>query len=94
LYGNILFWRDDVRVHVFQQVEKGRNEDEVISTLVKNYIKTILKQKQRNIIPVIMSITPSIRIDGDTPVDVVVFGDNESRSRYCRKMNDMLRKVV
>lgn len=83
------FGEIDVRMHIYKQVQLGRNEDEIIDTLTINYIKTIVKQKENGVIPVIMSITPP----NSTEPNPMAVGENKHRSRYCYKMNESLRKL-
>ncbi len=84
------FGEIDIRMHVYKQVaQEGRDVDEVISKLVNDYVEVIGKQKDHNIIPVIMSITPPNR----TEPNPMAVGDNKDRSIYCAKMNKLLKEA-
>lgn len=82
------FGEIDVRVHIYKQIQLGRNEDEIIETLISKYTEAIDKQKYNDVIPVIVSIVPPKR----TNPDQMNYGTNKDRSRYCLKLNTLLEK--
>lgn len=79
------FGEIDVRTQLANHV--GNSEDYVIEKLASDYIDTILLQKDRNIIPVIMGVTPACKGSGLSPY----FGTDDDRARYCKKLNNYLR---
>ncbi len=84
-----IFGEIDIRMHIYKQVQLGRDEDEIINTLVVNYIEVMRKQNEHQVIPIVMSITPPSR----TEPNPMAVGSNEDRSRYCLKINDRLRNL-
>jgi hypothetical protein len=88
----------DVRCHIHKQVvEKGRDEDEVISTLATNFIEKI---KTMHTDVGVMSVVPPAAVEDkmDKVTHIVnspypFIGSDEERSRYTRKLNIVLKKL-
>lgn len=89
-YGEI-----DCRVHVNKQVDLGRNEDDVIHDLVKNYFRTIKNNlSHMNVTVVIVGVMPQTKSsDYNEPFDNEIIGKEEDRIRCERKMNKLLQKM-
>ncbi len=82
------FGEIDVRTQLVNHTDDN-TEDEVIKRLASSYIDTIILQRERDIIPVIMGITPPCKSTPLTPTS----GTDEQRSRYGRKLNDYLKSI-
>ncbi len=87
------FGEIDVRTQlaVHTQDNNDTNEDEVIEKLVSNYIDTILLQRKRNIVPVIMGVTPPCRTESGAMYSGPFTGTDEKRARCCKKLTNFLR---
>lgn len=86
------FGEIDVRAHIWKQVQLGRDEDEVIEKLATEYIENLLRYKDTYRI-IVASITPPIDApEADNP-DLPIFGSTKERSRYCKKLNSLLRSL-
>lgn len=93
------FGEVDCRCHVMRQVLLGRNEDEVISELVKNYLNTIKKATSIPLKAVIITgvIPPTEKedyesINGPIKHEFPFVGTDEERARFTQKMNILLEK--
>jgi hypothetical protein len=80
------FGEIDVRMHLAKHTT-NENENEVIEKLVKDYVETILLQRDNKVIPVIMGVTPACRATPLTPS----VGADDQRARYCKKLTTYLR---
>ena len=96
---NILCYGEvDCRCHIKRQINLGRNEDDVINELVKDYINTIKNtiKKYKNII--IFSIIPPVEkedyelLNGPITHEFPFVGSDSDRVRFTQKMNDLLKK--
>lgn len=90
------FGEIDVRCLIHNQIhEKGRQEDEVISTLVGNFVDNMLSIHQ---LIAIMSVVPPIKFNGEnynsgiSHKDFPFRGSDQDRSRYTRKLNSRLQE--
>lgn len=90
------FGEIDIRCHVHKQIHvKGRNEDEVLTSLVDGYLKKI--NVLHNDIAVMSVVPPCYydnrksEVDAD-PASLIyqIVGSDEDRSRYTRKLNDYM----
>ena len=84
-YGEI-----DVRCHINKQIiEKQREEDEVIKTLIDNYINQ-LKLVSTNV--GVLSIVPPIRFYSEIyfNINYPFVGSDLDRNRYTQKLNEYL----
>lgn len=88
------FGEIDVRCHIKKQERLGRNVDEVISSLVKDYVDHIIQtQKKYHYNCFIMSIVPPA-YDGSKPNKAYPFeGTDEERKSYTIKLNALLEKA-
>lgn len=91
---NILCYEVDCRCHIKRQVNLGRNEDDVINELVKDYINTIKNtiKKYKNI-----AIIPPVEQEYEflnCPIthEFPFVGSDSDRVRFTQKMNDLLKK--
>lgn len=89
-----VFGEIDVRCHIGKQRDvKGRDLDEVIQTLVENYLRTISQNRSRyqNQVPIVCSVTP--------PTDVTYnpefpyWGTLSDRIEITQKLNEELRHM-
>jgi hypothetical protein len=88
------FGEIDVRCHINKQItEEGRDEDEVIETLVNNYI-TYIKTVHSDI--AVMSVVPPVKFYSGTFDESInnpnypFVGADEDRARYTLKLNNLL----
>jgi hypothetical protein len=91
-YILFIFGEPDVRIHIHRQINHySRDEDEIIDTLAKNYVNSVIEIcKLCNSIPIIRYIIP--------PVDrefweIEIFkanGSIEERVRYTNKLNEKI----
>ena len=82
------FGEIDVRHHIFNQVCMGRNEDEILCTLVNNYIEALKLNNIKYKYIATASIVP-VRKDFESD-QTPVRGTNEDRLRYTLKLNYLL----
>lgn len=92
-YGEV-----DCRIHINNQISLGRNEDDIISSLVTKYFMTLKNNITicKNII--IVGIIPTKRhVDFDAEFDFDNYkkedwirGGDEERVRYTKKMNTLI----
>lgn len=93
----LAFGEIDCRCHLWNQINvNGRNEDEVINTLVSNYFESIKNANYHEI--AIMSVVPTIRyLTGNYDhsrfqEQYPVIGLDSDRLRYVQKINDLLKE--
>lgn len=93
----LCFGEIDCRGHVWKQInEQGRDEDEVLNSLVDNYFKSIDNSKHKDF--GIVSVVPAIKYysgeydHSNFPKEWPVLGTDEERCRYVKKMNTLLKK--
>ncbi|UPA22778.1 SGNH/GDSL hydrolase family protein [Candidatus Peribacteria bacterium] len=89
------FGEIDCRCHIKKQIETGRTEEEVITTLASSYIESILRAQMDGVTIVIMSVTPPAR--AHYLEDFRVFrpqGTDEERSRYTYRLNQQLQSLA
>jgi hypothetical protein len=94
-YGEV-----DCRCHIQRQINLGLNEDDIISTLVHNYFKTI-KNNTKNIdieIIIVGVIPPTKQSDcerehGPITHEFPFVGSDEDRVRYTNKVNNLLEEL-
>jgi hypothetical protein len=101
------FGEIDTRCHIKRQCDLQRDEDEIIQTLVTNYINTIkLNQSEGYTHIAIMSIVPCLEYQFwksdplKTPIPYFGSGDHlnpfegslDERKRYIKKINRLLEK--
>lgn len=85
-YIMYIFGEPDVRIHFDKQINLlNRNEDEVIETLCKNYIKKLIDITPKNIKIIVRYLLPQ-RIHSMYG-DYVPRGNINDRVRYTNKMN-------
>jgi len=87
VYGEI-----DCRCQIIKQLYLGRNEDEIINTLIDEYFTTIknnVKQYKKIIIVGIIPPTSDKEFDNQNPKHPFV-GSDEDRVRITYKMNKLL----
>jgi hypothetical protein len=82
------FGEIDVRNHIYKQVCMGRNEDEILCTLVNNYIEALKLNNIKYKYIACASIAP-VRKDFENE-HIPVKGTNEDRLRYTLKLNYLL----
>lgn len=84
----IFFGEIDIRMHILKQAQSGRTEEEVLNTLVENYIKRILENKKTNNF-VISAVTPAAyaKFTGNNN------GSDEKRSAWTKIVNSKLQKL-
>ena len=98
LYGEV-----DCRCHIKRQVDSGRQENEVIESLVENYFKTIKNnintiENSSNIKIVIFGVIPPIKkheyenINGPITHEFPFLGTDEERVKNTNYMNLLLEK--
>ena len=91
LYGEV-----DCRCHIAQQIHRGRNEDDIILTLVDTYLNTIYNNvKVYNSILVFAVVPPTQQtqyeqINGPIQHEFPFVGTDEDRVRFTKKMNTLL----
>lgn len=85
----------DCRSHIYRQIQKGRELDEIINTLVNNYLETIYNYQFRNTF--ILSIVPPVSKkeyeDRNGPIQhhLPFYGTDQERLLYIRLVNEKLR---
>jgi hypothetical protein len=85
------FGEIDVRCLIYNQIhEKKRQEDEVINTLVDNYIDNCLSAYSE--IGIVSVVPPSRYYKEQTDIYFPFIGPDEDRSRYTCKINSRLKK--
>ena len=92
-YGEV-----DCRCHIKKQIELGRDEDEVICSLITNYFNTI----NNNVIVykhiIVVGIIPTTKIENfellykDVENSYPFVGTNDERVRFTNKMNELIQK--
>ncbi len=92
-----VFGEIDIRAHFVRQIEKGRNENEILNKLSKEYISTVLMNKNNypNVtfcIQSIISPTNEINIE-DSLKDFPVYGDINKRIKATQTINKMLKQM-
>ena len=90
------FGEIDVRCLIYNQIhEKGREEDEVINTLVDNYVSRLFSLHKDiailSIVPPIDFFTGGYQSNKNCSLFPFI-GPDECRVRYTKKMNDRLKK--
>jgi len=86
----LCFGEIDSRCIINPRIVNGENEDDVINSLVLNFINTIINSNHK--IFWILSITPPVYKNVDSENTGFPFrGKDEERSRYTKKMNTKLR---
>ena len=90
-YGEV-----DCRSHIYRQIQKGRELDEIINTLVNTYLETIHKYQFRNtfVLSVVPPVSKKEYEDRNGPIShhLPFCGTDQERLLYIRSMNDKLRK--
>ena len=92
-YIMYIFGEPDVRIHLHKQINiLGRNEDDVISTLVHKYVNKLLNITPKQTRIIIRYVLPQREYSmyGTTYIPV---GDIEDRVRYTHKLNTELKHV-
>jgi hypothetical protein len=90
-YGEI-----DCRCHIQQQIDKGRNEDDIINQLVDNYFVTIRNNIVANAKIIIVGVIPPTKqndhdiLHGPILHQFPFVGIDEDRVRYTNKVNKKL----
>ncbi len=92
----LAFGEIDCRCHIWKQInENGRDEDEVLATVVNNLFDVMEKSQHQDF--GVMSIVPAIRYFGGNydpsrfQEQYPVIGPDEDRLRYVLKLNKMLK---
>ncbi|WP_254508120.1 methyltransferase domain-containing protein [Anatilimnocola floriformis] len=90
-YGEV-----DCRCHVARQCEAGRGEEEILTTLVTNYLNAL--QRNADHFPRVqfgvVSVIPPARVELSRQDSTLPFvGDNSARSRFTQTLNRMLREM-
>ena len=90
------FGEIDIRCSVHKQIhDKGRNEDEVLTTLVDKYLAKInllhLDIAVMSVVPPCYYDNRKTEVDAD-PASLIyqIVGSDQDRSRYTRKLNDYM----
>lgn len=85
------FGEIDARCHVHNQVLKGRSQQEVIETLIQNYINSIKERSKeyKNITNVVCCIMPPADIHDST---IPIAGSLSDRIKYTQTINLTLNK--
>lgn len=89
----LVFGEIDIRTHVLRQCDQhGRELGEVLQTLVRNYIRTVLdnRAQYRDLQLVICSVTPPT-IGADDPA-LPFYGAIEARVEATQQLNALLRE--
>jgi hypothetical protein len=90
-YGEI-----DCRCHIQQQINTGRNEDDIINELVDNYYRTIRNNIVNKCKIIIVGIIPPTKrydyesIHGPILHELPFVGNDDDRVRYTNKVNTKL----
>ncbi len=87
------FGEIDCRCHINKQIESGRTEEDVISSLATAYVQAIVQERHDGVTFALMSVTPPARA-ADLQ-DFRIFqpqGSDEERSRYTRLLNEALQR--
>ncbi len=83
------FGETDVRAHICKQRDQnGRDEDEIIATLVTNYLETIrlnCMEYDNNVYCIVVGVIPPTKSPG-----VHYFGPPKDHVRISKKLNKML----
>ena len=94
-YGEI-----DCRCHIKQQIDKGRNEDDIIHELVNNYLLTIINNVvNKNLKIIIVGVIPPTKqydyelLHGPILHEFPFVGTDEDRVRYTNKVNNKLEEL-
>lgn len=88
----ISFGEIDVRCHIKNQLETGRNEDEIIETLANNYFATINNRTKTSANIVVMSVVPPAYEQFSSNKELPFVGSNEERANYTIKLNSKLKQ--
>jgi hypothetical protein len=93
-YGEV-----DCRCHIRQQINKGRNEDDIINELVNNYFTTIKNNIIKKCKIIIVAVIPPTKqcdhdlINGPIKHEFPFIGSDEDRVRYTNKVNKKLEEL-
>ena len=86
----------DIHYHIEKQINKGRNEDEIINTLINKFITVIIGNRNKGQKHIgIMSIIPPVFFDDLSiyyPTDLNGPSRNELTLRFTQKMNALLKQ--
>jgi hypothetical protein len=91
LYGEI-----DCRCHIGQQIHRGRNEDDIIHTLVDTYLNTIYNSVQLYNTILVFAVVPPTQQRDYEKINIPIHhefpfvGSDEDRVRFTKKMNTLL----
>ena len=95
IYGEV-----DCRCHIQQQIDKGRNEDDIIHELVNNYFQTIINNiVNKNLKIIIVGVIPPTKqnnyesLHGPILHEFPFVGTDEDRVRYTNKVNNKLEEL-
>lgn len=94
-YGEV-----DCRCHVQRQVDAGRDEDAVISALVRDYVETIKANLSPALKIIVVGVIPPTRqsdyesIHGPILHEFPFVGSDEARVRYTAKVNALLQELA
>lgn len=83
----LFFGEIDVRLHIGKQISLGRREEEVIDTLVVNYINSIANNEKKNQFIVSSVICPAYSSSGIGDHT----GSDEERSKWTKSLNRKLK---
>ena len=86
----LCFGEIDVRCRIKPKINNGENEDNVIKSLVSNYIETINNTNHKNFW--ILGVIPPTCFREETH-GYPFLGSDEERSIYCRKINLSLKEM-
>lgn len=86
----LVFGEIDVRCHIGKQVDRAqRSCEEAIDTLARNYIRTILKNRERyQNLWIVYSVTPPI--DHPSTPEFPFYGSLQQRAEYAELLNAKL----
>jgi len=91
VYGEI-----DCRCHIGQQINRGRNEDDIIRILVDTYLNTIYNNTKLYKSILVFAVVPPTQqkdyenINGPIQHEFPFVGTDEDRVRFTKKMNTLL----
>jgi hypothetical protein len=90
----LTFGEIDVRCHIGKQRDGGRDLDEVIDTLLKNYFQTILINKSfyQNLTVLVYTVTPPT--DQRINPEFMIYGSIADRVHITKKLNQKLIKMA
>jgi len=80
---------NDVQYNICEQIALGRTEDEVLTTLVNNYVKVLLENEQKY---KVFTCIPSIPPPPCIPIKFETKGTAEERAKITIRLNKMLQE--